>query len=211
MAGALGLLAGALAAAVIAWISLSQRFYGQPFGDWGAVGYWLLAIALDVAAYVVVAGGYAAIGGTPKQDSATVVGSIIAGVTVPLAIRSPIRTATLRGVTRSVGVTYVYDYLRAVVEDPLDSKLADLRRGRNSRLAQKLAEQGWTDDGLLAELADHLNYRRRLSNAEREKILTKATKAAKNLESPDDIRGIVIIVQENRCGGFLKLKGAQPR
>src|SRR6266540_634172 len=140
-----------VAAALIAWVTLSQRFYRQPFGDRGAIWLWLLAVGLDVVVYLAVVGGYAAVGGAPRAHTATFVGSILAGVTVPLALRSPIRSATVRGTPRSVGVTYVYDYLRAVVEDPLDGKLADLRRQEERQLAVQLAAQGWTAKGLLEE------------------------------------------------------------
>lgn len=211
MAGAFGVLAGAAAAALIAWVTLSQSFYRQPFGDRGALGLWLLAIGLDVGVYLAVVGGYAALGGVPRQHSAAIAGSILAGISVPLALRSPIRTATIRGTTRSVGITYAYDYLRAVVEDPLDGKLAELRRVEERRLAERLQASGWTAAGLLAELEDHLDHLQRRSEAERATILATATKAAQNLESPKDLRGIIVTVRKARCSGFLKLKDAAPR
>jgi hypothetical protein len=206
-----GPVAGAIAAVAIGWISLRQRFYRQPFGDWGAVGLWLLVIALDVAAFLLAAGGYIASKGLPHQHPTTIINWILAGLAVPLAVRSPIRETTVRGTTRSVGVTFVYDWLRAVIEDPLDGKLAELRRQQEKKLAGELMKAGWTANGLLEELKDHLDHLQRRSAGERAKILAAAKNATRNLTPPDNLRGIIVAVQEARCGGFLAgLRKATP-
>jgi hypothetical protein len=201
--GLVGPAAGAVAAGVVSWLYLAQRFYRQPFWDWGAVGLWLLLIALDIALLLLTAAGYVAGRGTPSHNLGTVVGWIVAGVTIPLAVRSPVRETTLRGSTRPVGITYAYDWLRAVMEDPLDGRLAESRRSQEKQVARALSDRGWTAVGVLSELEDHLNHLQRRSPSERARVLASAKKASQNLPAPDDLRGIIVAVETARCGSFV--------
>jgi hypothetical protein len=201
--GLLGPGAGALAAGIVSWVYLAQRFYRQPFGDWGAVGLWVLLVLLDICVLFLAAGGYAVGKGLPSHDATSVAGWIVAGVGLPLTVRSPLRSTRLRGSERQVGVTYVYDWLRATLEDPLDARLADLRRIRERQLAQALAKQGWTAAGVLAELQEHLNYLQRRSLAERGRVMAAARAASKNLPPEEAVLGIVVAVEKARGGRFL--------
>jgi len=209
--GAIGPALGSLAAAVIAWLSLRQRFYRQPFGDWRAVGLWFLVVGLDLSIFLLTAGGYVAKNGAPHHHVTTVIGWVLAGIAAPLAIRSPVRETTVRGTTRPVGVTFVYDWLRATMEDPLDGRLAELRRREEKSRALSLMDAGWSADGMLKELQDHLSHLQRRSPTERARVLATAKTAARNLQSPDDLRGIIVAVETARCGSFLNgLKNVTP-
>jgi hypothetical protein len=172
-------------------------------GDRRAVGLWISLVLVDVAVLLLAAGGYIARNGLAKQHFGSVVGWMIAGVITPLAVRSPIRDATVRGTTRPVGITFVYDWLRALLEDPLDGRLAELRRRREKQRARELMEAGWTAAGVIGELKDHLDHLQRRSPTERARVLASASKATANLEPPDDLRGIIVVVEAARCGGFL--------
>lgn len=205
-------LAGAGAAFAIGWLSLSQRFFRQPFWDIRALGLWLLVIALDVGAFFLAAGGYVWGHGVPHTQASTLIGTIFLGAAVPLALRSPIRESAVRGRTRQVGVTWVYDWLRALLEDPLDGRLAVLRRKEERTRAEELMNAGWTADGLIAVLKGHLDLLQRRTPAERRKVLLSAKQAAQNLSPPDDLRGVIVVITEARCTAlFGGLKDETPK
>lgn len=188
-------LTGAAVAFVIGWLVLKQQFFRVPFRDWRALGLWLLVIALDVGAYALAAGGYVWGHGVPHARASTFIGAIFLGAAVPLALRSPVRESAVRGRNRQVGVTWIYDWLKALFEDPLDGRIAVLRRSEERDWEKKLNDAGWTSEGLIGELKQHLDHLQRRSEADRKTILSKANQAKKTL----GLLGVVVVITEARC------------
>jgi hypothetical protein len=197
-----GPLIGAAVAACISSIAIRAALGRHPFGDRRARALllWLSVVGVDVAAFALFAGGYAAVEGVAPLRSASLVGWALAGAAVPLALRSPIREAEVAGTTRGVGITYVYDWVRAQLEVRLDGRLTELRRRDDRTAVQRLRANGVDFEALKGDIVEHFDEAQRLSADARIRIAAAIDTAATIEDVAQAMRALVRVARENQAG-----------
>jgi hypothetical protein len=200
-----GPLVGSIVAAAISAVSLLNRFRRHPFGDRRARALllWLSVMGVDIGAFAFFAAGYSVIEGVAPLDPSSVVGWLLAGAAVPLALRSPIRETEVAGTQRAVGITYIYDWVRAQLEVRLDGRLTELRRSDERAAVDRLVAKGLGFEQFKAELIDHFDQAQRLS-AEARIGIAAAIEKASTLDPPSNLRGLVRIARENQAGALIE-------
>lgn len=200
-----GPIAGVLVAVLISNLSLHSGFRRRPFGDRRAKALflWITVVLVDVGAFAAFAAGYGVVEGLEDPDLSGIVGWVLAGAAVPLALRSPVREAEIGGTKRPVGLTYVYDWIRAQFEIPLDARLTELRRSDERATAERLANKGYSFDQVKAELEEHLDQAQRFSDEDKVGLKNKIA-SVETLAPPKNLRGLVKIAQEARAGALIE-------
>jgi hypothetical protein len=154
-----------------------------------------------MAALALVAGGYAKLGDVDLSQSGGVVAWLIAGAVVPLAIRSPVRTTNLRGRERQVGATFIYDWVRVRLEDPLDARMSEVERSDIRDRTDKIQARGWTFEQVRREFVDHLDHRK-MSQDDRLAIAGLVADT-ETLQPPAHLRALVRVIRDHDGGPLL--------
>ena len=192
MSGAFYVAAG-LAAAVTSTAQLLADHGRLPYGNNSlrAIGWWLLILALDGLVAVGATRGIVPIADMGTVNASGAARAVLVGVLAPLALRSPIRKASVAGSPEPVGVTYVYDVVRIRLEWALDERMTRLRRVDSKTAIKALADKGWTGRTLGPEIIRHVKSRRKMEPDSVSAIIQSVYSSQTLPTEPEQLEGLV--------------------
>lgn len=204
----MGVTAFAIAVAVAVLFTSFQlwRSYQRlPFGDEKnkAVGWWLFVVTVDgVVAALAVAGAFT-VSGLDQGGLEGVARPVVVGLLAPLALRSPVWRAQIKGQVRDVGLTYVYDVVRIGGLQALDDRIANLRRTARKALVDQLLFCGWTPTAVRGRIERHLNDLPNWDPREVAEIRRRLRGLAALAEDRTRLDGLLALLQEKGLTGLI--------
>jgi hypothetical protein len=205
--------AACIVAGLAASIYLHQKHGRHPMGDERgvAVRWWTSLVALDIGvAAGLLTGTFTVVSLEHLQGSAGVARGLAIGLFGPLALRSPVREVRIGGRSETVGITYLYDRARIFLERGLDERITRLRRADRKSVVEEIERTNWDSTSLRGRLDEHLDDRKTLHPADRERIERKII-SAMTLPADQRLSGLVKVILDERFTGLLDdLKAAAP-
>lgn len=192
---------------------LARQNERHPFGDsrFRAIWWWLGILILDVLVALIVvfaAFGHKKISGLTQTfpdlhgTPAAIRGAVV-GVLAPLAVRSPVRTTSIRGRKEPIGFTYVYDLIRVPMEQRLDERITRLRRGDREKVMSALTSQGWDPPSLRGSIELHVDDLRLPAPEDRIRIRTSLKSAMTLPEEPKQMLALVKVMLAEHFTGLV--------
>lgn len=175
------------------------------------MGWWFGLVLLDVfVAALLLTGAFTLLSLSALQNTPGLVRGAFLGLFGPLALRSPVRRASIGGRPEQVGITYVYDRVRIWLDRGLDERITRLRRADRNRLREEVQQHGWDAATLRARLDEHPDELKSAAPGDPERI-RKAIRAAMTLPAKDQMSALLKIALDERFTGVIDdLKTSQP-
>lgn len=191
------------AAAITTCTELIFRFGRSPFADRPrkAPLWWFSVIAIDVLVVGMFCLGLLAPVGVTLPDgkgASPWVAGFAAGVLLPLALRSPIRKAEIKGREVPVGFTYIYDAGRARLLYSLDDRMSWILRQDVVRLRDHWLSRNVTAEGIRNLILEHMENHPSVTPLVREEVEKSTRKACKFPEEGLQVDALIKIIKARR-------------
>ena len=192
-------------AAIVTSILLWQDHKRSPFGDVHnkALLWWLAIVGLDSGCAFLALVGLVSLDSLDVSGGGDVARAALIGTLAPLALRSPVRNATIAGEEKPVGITYLYDLCRVQCNSELDERITRLRRSDVNVIVEALAGRNWTSRAIAVEIRNHVASRKTLGEADAQRVIAAVENALTLPGEGSRLEALVTVLVADRLTGLL--------